>query len=413
MAERVGVGGTDLARGQGVRAGVGLAGILLVAMNLRVGFTTVGPLLETINADLDLSPAQAGLLSGLPLLAFALFSPLAPALARAAGLDRATWVSLLVLAAGIVLRSLEAPGLIWAGTILIGAGIACLNVLVPSLVKRRFPTKVGQVTGLYTSIQGAAAALGAAIDIPVSQTAAAGWRPALGLWLGLALIALAAILPAARTPGPRIRAMGDDRSERSPWTSLLGWQVSLFMGFQSLVYYIFVAWLPTIERSHGVPETDTGLHMALFLLIGVGASLGTGKLMTHTRDQRSLGLTGSLLALAAFLGLATLPELMLVWIICAAIACGGLIVIALSLFSLRTTSHTQAASLSGMAQSLGYGLAFTGPLLFGVLYGSSGDFTLPLLIGAGCMAVLCVLAFLAGQNRSIIFRPRDERARSR
>ncbi|TLM80920.1 CynX/NimT family MFS transporter [Pseudarthrobacter sp. NamE5] len=104
-------------------------------------------------------------------------------------------------------------------------------------------------------------------------------------------------------------------------------------------------------------DSTAGLHMALFLLVGVGASLGTGAVMMRLSDQRAVGLTGSLLALTAFLGLARVPDLMLLWVICAALACGSLIVIALSLFSLRTTNHAQAAGLPGMAQSGGYAIA--------------------------------------------------------
>lgn len=387
---------------RGLRSGVGLLGILIIAANLRVSFVSVGPLLEDISNDVGLSGAQAGLLTGLPLLAFALFSPLAPGMARIAGLDRASWLSMFILAVGIVLRSLELPGMIWVGTVLIGAGIAFLNVLVPSLVKRQFPSRVSQVTGFYTSIQGAAAALGAAFVVPVAQVTPLGWRLSLGLWVGLALVALAVLLPKTfRRESPPSANDSRSRSARSPWRTLLGWQVTLFMGFQSLTYYVFGAWLPTIERTHGVSETTAGLHMALFLLVGMGASLGTGILMGRMADQRIVGLTGSLLALTAFLGLALAPDLMLLWVISAALACGCLIVVALSLFSLRTDSPRQAARLSGMAQSGGYAIASVGPLAFGLLHDATGGFELPLLLSAGCMVVLCLLAVLVGRSRTI------------
>ncbi|RNL57554.1 MFS transporter [Arthrobacter oryzae] len=387
---------------RGLRVGTGLLGILLIAVNLRVGFVTVGPLLEGISDELGLSAGQAGLLAGLPLLAFALLSPIAPVLARVAGLDRASWLSVLLLAVGIVLRSVELPGMIWAGTILLGAGIAFLNVLVPSIVKRQFPGRVGQVTGFYTSAQGAVAALGAAIVVPVAQVTPSGWRLALGMWVGLALLALAVLGPWLLRSEPKA-AVSDSAAPalRSPWTSLLGWQVTLFMGFQSITYYVIIAWLPTIERSHGVSEADAGFHMALFFLVGVCASLGTGAAMSRLADQRAVGLAASLLALASYLGLMLAPGLMLLWVITAAIACGALIVVALSLFSLRTTNHAQAAGLSGMAQSVGYAIAGAGPLAFGLLYEATGAFELPLLLTACCMAVLCVLAVLVGRPRTI------------
>ncbi len=387
---------------RGLRVGTGLLGILLIAVNLRVGFVTVGPLLEGISGDLGLSAGQAGLLAGLPLLSFALLSPVAPIFARLAGLDRAAWLSVLLLAAGIVLRSVELPGMIWAGTILLGAGIAFLNVLVPSIVKRNFPTRVSQVTGFYTSAQGAIAALGAAVVVPVAHATSAEWRLALGMWAGLAILALAVLGPWLLRNEPKA-ALTSGRSPvlRSPWTSLLGWQVTLFMGFQSVTYYVLIAWLPAIERSHGVSEADAGFHMALFFLVGVAASFGTGAVMTRLADQRGVALASSLLALAAFLGLMLAPGLMLLWVITAAVACGALVVVALSLFSLRTTNHAQAAGLSGMAQSVGYAIAGAAPLAFGVLYDVTGGFELPLFLVVCCMAVLCVLAVLVGRARTI------------
>lgn len=162
--------------------GAGMLGILLIAVNLRVGFVTVGPLLEGIRADVGMSAGEAGLLAGLPLLAFAVFSPMAPGLSRVLGLHRASWLSLILLSIGIVLRSVHLQGVVWIGTVLLGAGIAFLNVLMPSLVKRQFPSRVGYVTGVYTSVQGAVAALGAGVVVPVAAASTMGWRLALGCW---------------------------------------------------------------------------------------------------------------------------------------------------------------------------------------------------------------------------------------
>ena len=157
-----------------VRFGLAFIGVLLIAANLRVSFVSVGPVLGNISGDLQLSSAAAGFLTGLPLIVFAVFSPVAPRIATRLGLDRALWLSLLILAVGIVLRSLPVTGFIWVGTVLIGLAIASLNVLVPSLVKRDFPLRVSQVTGSYTATQAAFAAIGAAVVVPGAQTSPAG-----------------------------------------------------------------------------------------------------------------------------------------------------------------------------------------------------------------------------------------------
>ncbi|KLU09608.1 MULTISPECIES: MFS transporter [Kocuria] len=384
------------------RRGLGFLGVLLIGVNLRVGFVTVGPLLEEISRDLGISAGQAGLLTGLPLAMFALFSPVAPAVAARTGLDRALWLSLLLLTAGIVGRSAPVPGAVWLGTALVGIGIAFLNVLLPSLVKREFPQRVSQVTGLYTSIQGAVAAAGSALVVPIAHAGTGGWRLALAVWAVLAALALLLLLPWLRqrpaAAGPHGTAA--DRF-RSPWRSALGWQVTLFMGLQSVAFYVYMAWLPSIERSHGVSATTAGTHMALFLLVGMAASLSSGALMHRFGDQRAVAFGGALLALVSYAGLAAAPGLVLLWVVLGAAGCGSLIVVALSLFSLRSSGHQQAAALSGMAQSVGYGLAAVGPAVFGALYDAGGRWEPPLLIMAGLMVVLCGVALLVGRDRVI------------
>lgn len=393
---------TRNASGRTVRFGFAFLGVLLIAVNLRASFVSVGPVLANISADLGLSSAAAGFLTGLPLIAFAVFSPVAPGFASRLGLDRALWTSLLILATGIVLRSLPVPGLIWAGTAVIGLAIAFLNVLVPSLVKRDFPTKVSQVTGSYTATQAALAAMGAAVVVPVAQTSPAGWRLALGIWVGLALVAMAVLLPWLRRHRPGTATTTKEvASHRSPWASAVGWQVTIFMGLQSIAFYVLMAWLPTIEQSRGVPATTAGIHLSVFLVISVFASLAAGGILHRGSDQRLVGFASAALMFVTFLGLALAPDFILLWVLLGAVGCGSLIVIALSLFSLRTANHPQAASLSGMAQSVGYGLAAVGPVMFGGLRDLSGGWTLPLLVTAGIMAVLAVTGVLAGRDRVI------------
>lgn len=384
------------------RFGFAFIGVLLIAVNLRVSFVSVGPVLGNISSDLQLSSAAAGLLTGLPLIAFAVFSPVAPAFASRLGLDRALWLSLLILASGIVLRSIPVSGLIWVGTALIGLAIAFLNVLVPSLVKRDFPARVSQITGSYTATQAAFAAIGAAVVVPVAQTSPAGWRLALGIWVGLALIAMAVLLPwLRRHASDTVRVSKPEATYRSPWSSALGWQVTLFMGLQSIAFYVLMAWLPTIEQSRGVSATTAGLHLSVFLLVSVFASLAAGGILHRGADQRLMSFTSGALTFVTFVGLAVAPDLTLLWVLLGAIGCGSLIVIALSLFSLRTVNYPQAAALSGMAQSVGYGLGAVGPVMFGGLRDLSGDWTLPLLVTAAIMAMLALTGVLAGRDRVI------------
>jgi CP family cyanate transporter-like MFS transporter len=386
-----------------VRFGLAALGIMLIAVNLRVGFVSVGPLLTEISSDQGWSNSTAGLLTGLPLIAFAVFSPLAPGFAFRLGLDRALWISLLLLMAGILARSIPIEGAIWAGTALLGMAIAFLNVLLPSLVKRDVPTRVSQMTGIYTAVQGAVSAGGAALVVPIAHATDSGWRLALGIWAGVALITLAALLPRIRRRTANTGAAADTPAPeyRSPWKSALGWQITIFMGLQSMAFFILMAWLPSIEQDQGISQVASGIHTSVFLFTGMLASLGAGAVLHRSADQRPLALVTSMLAFSAYIGLALAPELSLLWCVVAALGCGSLIVIALSLFSLRTTHHTQAAALSGMAQSIGYAIAAVGPVIFGALHDLSGGWTLPLITTAGFMLVLCPVAVLSARNKFI------------
>ena len=384
------------------RFGLALIGVLLIAVNLRASFTAVGPVLGLMRHDLGLSGAAAGLLTSLPLLAFAAFSPVAPALARKLGLDRALWLALLLIALGIVTRSAPWEPGVWAGTALLGIGIAFINVLLPSLVKRDFPHRVAQVTGIYSAVQSSVAALAAGVVVPSADASPWSWRLALGVWAGMALIAMAVMLPRvrARKPIPLAADTAAGREpRRSPWTAALAWQVTIFMGLQSVPFFVFVAWLPSILHERGISAGTAGWYLFLFQIVSVLGNLGTATLAHRFNDQRLIGLAGGVLCFLTYTGLLLVPQLALLWTVTGGLGCGSTIVLALSLFSLRTRNHSQAAALSGMAQSVGYLLAAAGPVAFGWLHDLTGSWSIPLGLTAAVMVVMSVFAMLASRNR--------------
>lgn len=390
-----------------------IAGLLLVAGNLRAGITTVGPVLAELQKDLGLSSLTASILISLPLLAFALVSPIAPAFARRLGLERALAVALVGLAVGLVVRSLPGLPLLWIGTGLLGVAIAVLNVVLPALVKRDFPTRIGQVTGAYSAVQASFAALAAGAAVPVAALTAWGWRLPLGMWAGLALIALGVMAPQLRRRTV-VPPTEDDVSleealpagaagprGRSPWGTALGWQVTAFMGLQSVGFYIFITWLPSIEGAAGVSASAAGVHQLLLNAFGIGGSLLASTLIPRFRDQRLLAVVGPVLFALAALGVLLAPQLGGVWASLAGVAGGSSIVLALSFFGLRTDHHTQAAALSGMAQSVGYILAAAGPIAAGALHDATGSWTPALAILVGLLGLLAVFGYLAGRARVI------------
>jgi MFS transporter, CP family, cyanate transporter len=388
-----------------------LAGLLLVAGNLRAGITTVGPLLGAITTDLGLSSVAASVLVSLPLLAFAVVSPFAPRLARLVGLERSLALGLAGLAVGLVVRSLPGLPLLWIGTALLGVAIAILNVELPALVKRDFPTRIGQVTGAYSVAQSLFAALAAGVAVPVAGLSALGWRLPLGMWAVLAVIALLVLAPQLRrrtvvpVGGDDVAldtgSLADHRAWRSPWRSALGWQVTAYMGLQSVGFYVLVTWLPSMEAASGISAAAAGWHQLFLNGFGIVGSIGCSFLIPRFRDQRLLAVVSPTLIAIAALGLLFAPALAPVWAIVAGVAGGSSIVLALSFFGLRTRDHAQAAALSGMAQSVGYLVAAAGPIAVGALHDTTGSWTLPLLLLMGVQLALIVVGTFAGRARVI------------
>ncbi|MGY1839911.1 MULTISPECIES: CynX/NimT family MFS transporter [unclassified Modestobacter] len=385
------------------RSGLLLAGILLIAANLRAAITSVGPVVEDIRADLGIGGATASVLISLPLVAFAVVSPLAPALARRIGIERALGAALVLLSVATVVRSLPSTVALWTGTAVLGIAVAVINVVLPSLVKREYPGRIGQVTGLYSSVQGAAAALASGLAVPLAGTTQHGWRLALGIWAGLGLVALAVFLPQLRRRSipPDPGSPGAPVRHRSPWGTALGWQVTVFMGTQSTIYFTLITWWPSVEQAHGVSPAAAGWHLFAMQVAGVLANLAVARLIPRHPDQRLLILGATGLFAIAVLGQLALPGASLLWIVLAGAGGGGCIVLALSLFGLRTRDHHQAGSLSGMAQSVGYAMAACGPVLLGALHDRTGSWTAPLVVLLGVLAVQAAAGALAGRNRTI------------
>lgn len=378
-----------------------IAGFLLIAANLRTALTSVGPLVGTIQDDLGLTSGQAGFLGTLPLLTFAAVSPQVPRLARRIGTDQALWLALVVLAAGIVLRSVPVVGLLWVGTVLLGVAIAVGNVLLPSLIKRDFPQQVSAVTGVYTAVMGIFASIGAGVAVPLAGALPGGWRTSLGLWAGFVLIALAVWTPQLVRRRERMVAATDAGTAAMPWRSLLAWECAAFMALSACGFYTVLAWYPSILHSYGTSETTAGWLLFAYQLIGVLMSLVVPLVLTRLRDQRAVALVSALLAMAGYLGLLFAPGLAVVWVLVTGIGAGALFFLALAFFSLRAVDPRSSAALAGMGQSIGYLVAAVGPVLFGVLHDVTGGWRAPLAVLVGVAAVHALIGLRAGRDAQV------------
>jgi len=378
-----------------------IVGIALVALNLRLAITSVGPLVSLMRPATGLSNAALGLLTALPLLAFGCVSPLASVVSRRVGVERAVAMALVLLAAGTGLRAAESIVALYIGTGLMGVGVALGNVLLPVLAKRDFPAHTGPITSVYSSMMGLGTTAAAGLSVPLATVF--GWRGALGIWVLPAAVALLVWLPQLSRPRPvrRVRRPGGV-TLRVLGRSRLAWQVALYMGLQSLTFYVIIAWLPDLLQSRGLSEAAAGWMLALSQATGI---LGTALIPVwagRLADQRRVIWTLAVLE-AAGLGGLLLPGGMLVvlWVSLLGFVLGGTFGLALTLLVLRAPDADSAGELSGMAQSVGYFVAAAGPPLFGYLYDSTAGLTVPLSL-LGAVLVGKVLSGLPAGRRGLV-----------
>lgn len=369
--------------------------IILAAFCLRIIITGVGPLLPEITADLGLTGRSSGLLTTLPLLAFAVVSPLAGKIGRRQGEGKTILIGLCLILLGTVLRStLGVPGL-FLGTAIVGIGTALGNVLLPAVVKAEYPTRVGQVTAYYTVAMVAAAAIGLALNVPLSGTGL-GWNGALLVW-GIAVVITGLIW--RKNASLRLSTSNPTETEgreKPIWKSGLAWCVTLYFGINSMIFYAVIGWLPTILQSAGMQSGTAGIVTSLYQVVSLAPSLLVPTLAGKCRDQRGWLMLGSVLNIIGIITLmsSTAAAAQVTATIILGLANGCAFSMGLALMGFRARDAVEAARLSGFAQSVGYALAATGPMVVGWLH----DLTPNWNIGLGYILFASVVALLAGQK---------------
>ncbi|MFD7455386.1 CynX/NimT family MFS transporter [Kitasatospora sp. NPDC059827] len=380
---------------------VGLViGICLVAANLRTGLTGVGTLLPAIEQDSGLTSSWGGLLSTLPLLTFAATSPLVARASHRFGSARLLVAALGTLAVGTVIRSLPSVACLFAGTVVLSAAIAFGNVLLPALIRRNVPAhRIQGVSALYVTVMGLTAALSSGISAPLAHSLPGSWHTALAWGTAFTVAAFIVWLPRLRHDRPGA-GTGATHSP-APWRSPLAWQVSLFMGLQSLGFYTAVAWLPSILLHQGADSTTVGWMLFYYQVIALAASSALPLLTRGHHDQRWTAAGASVVVAAGFAVLLSAPGLTVVACTLLGLGTGVCLVLALSFQSERVGSAGEAAALAGMAQSVGYLVAAAGPLLLGILHDVTGSWTLPLGLLAVLSTAMAAVGYGAGQDRHV------------
>ena len=382
------------------RTTVFVLGMVALAFNLRAAITSLPPLFPELAASLNLSNAALSALAALPVLAFGVCSGVAAPLSRRFGEERVLGAALVLLAAGLLLRGALPGSLLFPGTAIAAAAIALMNVLLPSLAKRRRPEQAGLLIGVYLLSLSAGSIAGSLIAVPVYKLSGGSVPLSLGLWALPALAAALCWLPQLRFHtrpagglAPVTAQPAGARGGLQVYRHALAWQVTAFMGLQSLTFYAALSWLPTMFRDRGVSPGGAGTLLALMSLGGVPSALVIPVLAHRARNQRALiawTVAASVVGLAgawfAPLGGAA------AWVLLLGLGQGSALGLAIFFTMARAPNPRAAASLSAFAQSVGYLVATTGPLAVGFLHTATGGWTVPV----SCLLVITGLELAPG-----------------
>ncbi|WP_192892138.1 MFS transporter [Vibrio bathopelagicus] len=384
-----------------------MLGILFLSLNLRGPFTSLAPVLSQVMEGLSLNSSAAGFLTALPLLTFALFSPLVTKISQRIGLEPSLLLALVLITTGITLRSFGAIPTLYIGTVMIGLGIAIGNVLLPVVVKISFPTRIATVTSLYIFTMGIGSTLGSSLMVPLSELplfTLTGWQLALLMNLVFPILALMIWLPKITK---RSSSKSTKQNEENPVPmkkmikSGVAWQVTLALGLNSFTFYSLAGWLPQILNDLGYSEIDAGYIYGFLQFSTMVPGLLLLPFLGKSNNQRWLITLCTSSVFIGLIGLLYLPDFAIFWVGLFGLANCSTFIIALSFVGLRTSNSSQAASLSGMAQGIGYALAATGPTLVGKLHAQTGSWSVPILLIAGVAFACTIFAALAARDNKV------------
>lgn len=386
-----------------------IVGIVLAALNLRPAITSLGALLEEVRDGLGMSGTLAGLLTSVPPLCFAAFGSLAPRFARRFGAGAVVCGGMVAIATGLLIRPFlgGTVGFLAASALAL-MGIAVSNVLMPVIVKRWFPDRVGSMTGLYSMALALGTSLAAAVTVPVTDALGGSWRAGLAIWAAVAVVAVVPWIPLVRERGTdaagseRVPAAVRRQDEELRIThSRTAWALACFFGLQATAAYITMGWLPQIFRDAGVPAGEAGVLLAVTMAMGVPLAFVIPRVATRLSHQGPVVVALGTCGLAGYAGLYFAPAGgAWAWaLLCGISNCA--FPLALTMVGMRAKSSAGVAKLSAFAQSTGYLISIPGPLLVGVLYQHSGGWGLPIALMAGLMVPQIVVGVLAGRDRTI------------
>lgn len=378
-----------------------LCAMILLATNMRAPIVALGSIAPVVKDALDISEFQIGWLGAVPMLSFAVGALISPTIGKRFGLENTLIAMIGLLTVGMVIRTAIPT---WSGfligTLLLTLAIGFANTLAAPVIKQRTPQHIPLITGLFSLTMTTAAGIVAGVVLPLS--AQVGWQWALGGWTILGVFAfviwlfLRVRLGSSNHQAVIPAALGS--SEISMWRTTFAWQIAIFMGLQSLLFYTVASFLPSIWVSKGLSAVSAGQMGSVFQFMAPVSILSLTWLVNRGRPIQALAVFAAVLNVVGILGVSYLStDLAWLWSGMMGMGCSAIFTLSMMLFSMRTYTTNQASELSGMAQAVGYVIAFFGPLGTGWLHEMTGSWSMPLFIMLILMIVNVVIAWLVSR----------------
>lgn len=365
-----------------------LLGIVLVAVNLRTAVAAISPIADRISADIDLDDVGLGLIGAIPPVAFALSGLFGAALARRIGLEALTLFCIIAIVVGQVVRGVAPTyAVLLVGSMVTFAGIGVANILLPPLVKRYFPDRVGLLTAVYVGMMAVGTAVPSALAVPVADSA--GWRVSVGMWSALTLISIIPwiIVADRHRRDRRAAALVEDPGIAEPTRmpgriirSRTAWAITVIFAVSSFNAYASFSWLPQLlVDTAGIGQADAGVLLALYSLVGLPSALIVPGIVARVTNVGWVVWSGAAAIVFGFLGLLLAPAAA-PWLWVALAGLGPLLFpAALVLINLRTRTEHGSIALSAFAQGVGYIGGAAGPLVIGVVHELTDGWTVPII----------------------------------
>ncbi|SJN41501.1 CynX/NimT family MFS transporter [Psychrobacter sp. JB385] len=378
-----------------------LCAMILLATNMRAPIVALGSIAPVVKSALDISETQIGWLGAVPMLTFAIGALISPSIGKRFGLENTLIVMIGLLTIGMIIRTVFPT---WSGflvgTLMLTLAIGFANTLAAPVIKQRTPKHIPLITGLFSLVMTVTAGIVAGVVLPLSEQV--GWQWALGGWSLLGIFAIVIWIFLRLRLGSSSHQAVDiattECSDISMWRTPFAWQIAVFMGLQSLLFYTVASFLPSIWLSKGLPAVQAGQMNSVFQFMAPISIVSLTWLINRGRPIQALAVLAAVLNVIGVLGISYLStDLAWLWSAMMGIGCSAIFTLSMILFSLRTYTTNQSSELSGMAQAVGYFLAFFGPLGTGWLHEATGTWNVPLFIMLILMVVNVVIAWIVSR----------------